>query len=443
MSSKSLSSLYDEEDGVERKPSDVMNVRLSQKATRRESARRASGRVMLYALKPEGDRDETTARWVDDEDDFSPKTFWVEDKSQAELREDAELEEVETLRKRQQDRKLKGLFAFLGCIVCALLAAVCWMLVDRFILEEESQSIGSDEDPIEKFDRPASLPSSSGSSSPDTSNSSDDFVCDGRVKLGNEVLTATSLDREVAPDETVLYQCTFRNLWTKERQPISYPTNNPSWIGPFLWTGPSEFVPLQEEGNMSPGAQGLVENGFTSTLVQEMNDNNVFDFVDNPTLTVDDYFTHLPPLRANARSPFLSLMASMEPSPQWFSGFYSYALLDDYNVNVRPQWKHHIKIQVYPWQGGTTARRITNFKLPSGPSELKNPDGDWVPPVGELECFLTGEDAPEMPDCDFYADPCCKEGTPVCDNVLPNGMLLPELSCATQEVLYYRENPRN
>lgn len=458
---------YDPEEP--KKPTNDMNVRLSKKAVRRESARRTSGQLMPYVppekpryVPPEKTRkattdttdrdDTTTARWLDDEDDvLEPKQFWVEDKSQRELDEERALEEVEIRRKKQQERKFKGLFAALGCIVCALLAVITWLLIKRFVLDNESEagSIGSTEDPLEKFDhRPPSLPSSDSKDD----NDNGEFVCNGRVKLGSEVLTSTSFDREVAPDETVQYQCTFRNLWTKERQPVDFPVDEARWSGPILWTGPEEYVPFQEESAASPGAQSLIETGRTSTLVQEMNENNVFAFVDNPSLSVgdsgDDYFTHLPPLEVNAQYPFLSLMGSMEPSPdgeRWFSGLYNFALLDDYNVNVRPQWKHHIKLQLYPWQlQRTIARRITNARLPNGPSALKDPNGDWVPPVGELECFIVEDETNplEMPDCDYYADPCCEEGTLVCDNVLPDGMLLPELSCATQEVLFYHNQQK-
>lgn len=467
---------YDPEEP--KKPKDDMNVRLSKKAVRRESARRTSGLLMPYVPpekpavekpkpktrkaaapveKDTTDRDDTTtARWLDDDDDsvvLQPQKFWVEDKSQRELDEERALEEIEIRRKRQQERKFKGLLAALGCIVCALLAVIAWLLIKRFVLDNQSEagSIGSNEDPLEKFDpRPPSLASSNDDSKDDNNNNSEDgFVCSGRVKLGSEVLTSTSFDREVAPDETVQYQCTFRNLWTAERQPVGFPTDQARWSGPILWTGPNDYVPFQEEGVVSPGAQSLIETGRTSTLVQEMNEHNVFAFVDNPGLPVgnndDDYFVHLPPLEVNAQNPFLSLMGSMEPSPddqRWFTGMYNFALLDDYNVNVRPQWKHHVKLQLYPWQlQRTIARRVTNARLPNGPSvPLKDPNGDWVPPVGELECFIVEDEANplQMPDCDYYADPCCEEGTLVCDNLLPNGMLLPDLSCATQEVLFYR-----
>lgn len=63
----------------------------------------------------------------------------------------------------------------------------------------------------------------------------------------------------VSTTERVTYQCTFRNLWTKERNPINYPEEDARWDGPLLWTHTTEFMPWQEGQMCSPGVQKLAE----------------------------------------------------------------------------------------------------------------------------------------------------------------------------------------
>lgn len=68
-------------------------------------------------------------------------------------------------------------------------------------------------------------------------------------------------DVPVNSTDRVTYQCTFRNLWTKERQPINYPEEDAQWWGPILWTHKEEFQAWQAGQAATFGLQEAVEVG--------------------------------------------------------------------------------------------------------------------------------------------------------------------------------------
>ena len=180
-----------------------------------------------------------------------------------------------------------------------------------------------------------------------------------------------------------------------------------------------------------------LQDGFADTLIQEMDQQGeqVLDYSDDfGFFTAQQDFVHMPPIEANMEFPFLSVMAGMSPSPDWYTGFYSFWLVDDFSRT----WYDHIKIQTYAWDAGTDAGTtydsldsdlepsipIQQFVNNVGPEngELRDPNGD-ITVVGEWECFLIVGDEPFiMPECDYFANPCCNEtDTKNCGAVLPNG----------------------
>lgn len=105
-------------------------------------------------------------------------------------------------------------------------------------------------------------------------------------------------------------------------------------------------------------------------------------------------FIHMPPLETNKEFSYMSVMAGMQPSPDWYTGWYSFWLIDEYSLT----YYDHFKIQTYPWDAGTDAgttyqslesdiesqeiiQRFVNRNAPEG-GELRGPDGD-VPVVAE------------------------------------------------------------
>lgn len=249
------------------------------------------------------------------------------------------------------------------------------------------------------------------------------------------------------------YQCTFRNLWTKERQPKNFPTELARWNGPVMWTHTLQFEPWREGDAVTRGVEKVAEDGFADELIKEMQQQGeaVKAWSENPDFgffVKEADFVHMPPMETDFQFPYLSVMAGMSPSPDWYTGFYSYWLIDEYSQT----WYDHIKIQTYAWDAGTDGgttydslesdldppQPITRFIPRTAPEngELSAPNGEDVPVVAEWECFLVVGDVDlVMPDCDWFANPCCNETDQVnCGATLPNGAP-PELSPEYQEVL--------
>ena len=108
--------------------------------------------------------------------------------------------------------------------------------------------------------------------------------------------------------------------------------------------------------------------------------------------------------------------------------------------------------QTYAWDAGSDAGTtytslesdldppipITRFIPATAPEggELRGPDGQSVPVVAEWECFLVvGDQDIVLPDCDWFANPCCNETDKLnCGVKLPNGAP-PQLSDEYREVL--------
>ena len=205
------------------------------------------------------------------------------------------------------------------------------------------------------------------------------------------------------------YFCSVRNLWTKERMPINYPSFSSAWDNPLVWGHQAEIQLWAPGALATPGIEKFVEDSDASGLMEE------FRLLD---LTVPMYnesawyiplwsgrtFFQMPPLKVSSSSPTLSSIAKMYPSPDWFTGFYGLNLID----NETNTWYDHLKIQTYPWKAGTDSstgytpassqsdinppeatQRIShdNNNVPSA-GELLGPDGVTILPVSEWECFL-------------------------------------------------------
>lgn len=266
---------------------------------------------------------------------------------------------------------------------------------------------------------------------------------EGADAAGNEEKVLIETKSTVSQDTTerTSYQCTFRNLWTKERQPKNFPKELGRWNGPIMWTHTLQFQPWRANYAVTRGVEKLAEDGFTDTLITEMEQQGeqVHAWSEDPDggfYVREKDFVHLPPIETTIQFPYLSAMAGMAPSPDWYTGWYSFWTIDEYSRT----YYDHLKIQTFPWDAGTDAGTTYNslkddldpplpiekFRRNNAPEggELKGPDGD-VPVVAEWECFLVvGDVDMEMPDCDWFANPCCNETDKNnCGATLPNGAL--------------------
>jgi hypothetical protein len=127
---------------------------------------------------------------------------------------------------------------------------------------------------------------------------------------------------------------------------------------------------------------------------------------------------------------FLSGIASMQPSPDWYTGFYLLDTIDEYD---RTFWSRMI-IHTYPWDAGTdegdsynsidldldppiNVERISKGNAPPDGIFL-SPDGKEVLPTAEWDCILhvcpgEGEDCvkenwPPANGCDLLKYPGCE-----------------------------------
>lgn len=165
---------------------------------------------------------------------------------------------------------------------------------------------------------------------------------------------------------------------------------------------------------------------------------------------------YFPPIVVTNNHPYLSGLAKVDPSPDWFTGFYMMDTRDEYSGKF---WSH-FKIQTYPWDAGTDGGTIyedvdheLEFPEPvqritpeNAPNDIfVSPMGDAVLPVAEFECILhtcpqeepgcrkpdwppkNGCDVLAYPECDNYCDP---EVDEVCERCVRRSILDPE-------ILYY------
>ena len=162
---------------------------------------------------------------------------------------------------------------------------------------------------------------------------------------------------------------------------------------------------------------------------------NVFDITEGNGFFVDKEdpeknFAFLPPITVNAEYQFLSGISSMQPSPDWYTGFYLLDVIDEYD---RTYW-NRIIIHTYPWDAGTdggtsytsidedmdpplNVERIYKRNVPPGGIFL-SPDGNEVRPVAEWDCMLhvcPGEEEdcmmenwPPANGCDLLKYPGCE-----------------------------------
>ena len=123
----------------------------------------------------------------------------------------------------------------------------------------------------------------------------------------------------------------------------------------------------------------------------------------------DKNYRYLPPIRVSQNYRYISGLSGIDPSPDWFTGFYHMDVIDEYDLTF---WES-FKIHTYPWDAGTddgtkyedidyerefpdVVKRFTPETAPNG--VFVSPYGDEIKPVAEFECVL--HTCPmEDPDC--------------------------------------------
>jgi hypothetical protein len=246
----------------------------------------------------------------------------------------------------------------------------------------------------------------------------------GQVVFENELFKPEEVfDFEYSTDSDVYwtnqnvskYYCIFRSLWTEENQPEKYPVSA-RWGDQIIHSGTKQFTPWLKNRVTTLGVEKVAESGFVDTfekeavyagkVIKDIQQSDAF------TINQDDWeknYRYMPGIEFNADYNFISGIAGMVPSPCWFTGFYLFDVIDEYD---RTFWER-FRIKTYPWNAGTDAgdtynspdndldppevvHRMTNSNTPNG--LFVGPDGK-VGPVAEWDCVLHVCDF-ENPDCE-------------------------------------------
>jgi len=224
------------------------------------------------------------------------------------------------------------------------------------------------------------------------------------------------------------YYCTFRNLWTEERHPYKYP-GLAYWSAPLIFSSTLQYIPWQTGFAVTSGIEKIAEFGFNDVFIDELEfaGEQAYDYAEysDKWFVNTQSFVHIPPVEVTSGYRYLTSIAAMKPSPDWFTGLYSFWAVDEYTNT----WYDHLIIQTYAFDAGTDTGTeyesitsdtlykdlVKQFNTKNVPDEYiyLNAARDDVLPVAEWECYLhVGDSDLIMPDCDWFNDPCCNETDP-------------------------------
>jgi len=227
------------------------------------------------------------------------------------------------------------------------------------------------------------------------------------MSLNDNLQKVTAVDSTVPSNFDVQYDCRFENLWTKERHPNEYPLDAVHWTQQVL-ASHSDTYSMWESGNLASKAmRKIIERGNPSSLTEELLNNHGSFELSHPTyLGIDNgnfNFDH--PIRVTSTNHLLSVIAKMAPSPDWFSGFHDFNMMNDASMT----WFEEFTIETYPYDAGIddgdtyyTIDVPTEPRQPISQLTVKtanssngvylNPDGTEILPVSRYSCFLIDPD---------------------------------------------------
>jgi len=157
------------------------------------------------------------------------------------------------------------------------------------------------------------------------------------------------------------------------------------------------------------------QEGFTTIITNEFN-NAGFEtlmMVVGERMFNTSESQHLPPINVTFEHPFLSTMAKMTPSPDWFAGFSDFRTI----AFDTETYYNRFVIQSAPWDCGTDAgmtytaidrdldpqTTVSKIKHDTVPplGQFLSPDGTFIPVVAEYECTLRVGEGSVIPGLAF------------------------------------------
>lgn len=178
------------------------------------------------------------------------------------------------------------------------------------------------------------------------------------------VSTATST---IPTSMEVTFTCTFQNNWSSVNHPRLYPTSTAHWSPPVLATHNSGYSMWLPGGLASPGVESVAEIGATTTLVNEIA--SAGSTIRSSVRGVDQYNSEqqeqvLPSITVDASHPMMSSITMVAPSPDWFTGYYDFELVDP----ATETWWSNFTLNTFPFDAGT--EQGTTYSLGN---EAENP----------------------------------------------------------------------
>jgi len=146
------------------------------------------------------------------------------------------------------------------------------------------------------------------------------------------------------------YYCTFRGKWNRERHPLDFP-QSASWSAPIMISHSKDWRMWTGTETVTAGVEYMAEEGFPTIMYNEFQNAGY----ETLHMTVGErmYNTsesqHLPPINVTYSHPWLSSMAKISPSPDWFVGFSDFRAIS-YDTET---FYNRVVIQSYVWDAGT------------------------------------------------------------------------------------------
>ncbi|RLU25737.1 hypothetical protein DMN91_001895, partial [Ooceraea biroi] len=144
----------------------------------------------------------------------------------------------------------------------------------------------------------------------------------------------TRQERQENQDEQsklALYKVSLRTYWSRARFPRHYPEwKPPAQFGKlFGRTHDSSYILYRLSEKLSPGAQLYVETGRVDELDTDGDPNILHSFIGAPVLRGEG--TSVTRVFLDSNHTLISIMARINPSPDWFVGVDSFQLCVDGN----------------------------------------------------------------------------------------------------------------
>ena len=152
-----------------------------------------------------------------------------------------------------------------------------------------------------------------------------------------------------AGDDSARYEIVFNSVWTAKNHPLDYP-DNAHHSGLIGATHGDKYAIFLDGGGATEGLEALAERGSHKPLDAEIRKaigkgeagelfESAAQFMLPASLKAE--FT------ADARHSFVSAVAMIAPSPDWFTGISNVALMRD------GKWANEITVTLWAWDAGT------------------------------------------------------------------------------------------